>query len=127
MNTMHVLAPFLVLLFPFLGAVIGLFLERRNPRLQALVSTACMGLPCAVASFLFLLTAYSKDAATLHAEVLANGPAHWMTTGLNTIRLGFHLDHLGAAMLGMVTLAAFMIHVFSIGYMEGDTRYGAFF
>jgi NADH-quinone oxidoreductase subunit L len=127
MNTMHVLAPLLVLSFPFLGAVIGLFLERKNPKLQAMISTVCMGLACAVAWFLVVLPAFGKTPAELDAEVLANGPANWITTGLNTIRLGFHLDHLGAAMLGMVTLAAFMIHVFSIGYMEGDTRYGAFF
>jgi NADH-quinone oxidoreductase subunit L len=127
MNTTHVLAPLLVLAFPFLGAVIGLFLERRNPKLQALISTACMGLSCAVAWLLVVLPAFGKSPEALDAEVLANGPANWITTGLNTIRLGFHLDHLGSAMLGMVTLAAFMIHVFSIGYMEGDTRYGAFF
>jgi NADH-quinone oxidoreductase subunit L len=127
MNTTHVLAPLLVLLFPFIGAVIGLFLERKNPRLQALVSTSCMGLACVVAWALVSLPAFGKSPEALNAEVLANGPAAWMTTGLSTIRLGFHLDHLGAAMLGMVTLAAFMIHVFSIGYMEGDPRYGAFF
>jgi NADH-quinone oxidoreductase subunit L len=127
MNTTHVLAPLLVLLFPFLGAAIGLFLERKNPKLQALISTACMGLACATAWILVTLPAFGKTPEELAVEVAANGPANWMTTGLNTIRLGFHLDHLGSAMLGMVTLAAFMIHVFSIGYMEGDTRYGAFF
>src|SRR5690349_6547857 len=108
MNTTHVLAPLLVLAFPFLGAVIGLFNERRNAKLQALVSTACMGLACVTAWFLVVVPAFGKSPEALDAEVLANGPANWVTTGLNTIRLGFHLDHLGTAMLGMVTLAAFM-------------------
>jgi NADH-quinone oxidoreductase subunit L len=127
MNATHFLAPLLVLAFPFLGAVVGLFLERKNPRMQALFSTGCMGLACVVAWLLVVLPAFGKSPEGLNAEVLANGPAAWMTTGLNTIRLGFHLDHLGSAMLGMVTLASFMIHVFSIGYMEGDPRYGSFF
>ena len=68
MNSTHVLAPLLVLAFPFLGAVIGLFLERRNPKLQAMVSTVCMGLACGAAWILVVLPAFGKTPETLNAE-----------------------------------------------------------
>src|ERR1043166_8685654 len=41
----------------------------------------------------------------------------WFTFGEQTLRLGFILDPLGAAMLGRLALVGLCIFVFSIGYM----------
>jgi NADH-quinone oxidoreductase subunit L len=124
---MHRLAPILILAFPLLGACLALLLERAKPRLTALVSTSCMGASFVVALFLVVLPAFGKDPLGLAGEIAAQGPADWIPIGAGALRVGFHIDHLGAALLGMVTLTSFMIHVFSIGYMAGDPRYGAFF
>ncbi|MHC4924201.1 MAG: proton-conducting transporter transmembrane domain-containing protein, partial [Planctomycetota bacterium] len=67
---------------------------------------------------------------------LQNQPKTWMeadriegesTISVYGIKLGIHIDHLAMAMLLMVTLASTLIHVFSMGYMHGDPRFGAFF
>src|SRR5438477_2265071 len=51
----------------------------------------------------------------------------WFTFGEQTLRLGFVLDPLAAAMLVMITLVGLCIFVFSIGYMAGDKNFTRFF
>ncbi|NUQ01104.1 MAG: NADH-quinone oxidoreductase subunit L, partial [Armatimonadetes bacterium] len=41
-------------------------------------------------------------------------------------RIGVMVDHLGAAMLAMVTLIVLMIEVYSVGYMKGETHFSRF-
>ncbi|MCA8939491.1 MAG: hypothetical protein KDB07_06775, partial [Planctomycetes bacterium] len=40
--------------------------------------------------------------------------------------VGIYIDNVTAITLAMVTLLAFLIHLFSIGYMYGEIRYGRF-
>ncbi|PYL06766.1 MAG: NADH-quinone oxidoreductase subunit L, partial [Verrucomicrobia bacterium] len=51
----------------------------------------------------------------------------WFTFGDQTLRLGFILDPLGAAMLLMIALVGLCIFVFSIGYMADDKDFTRFF
>jgi NADH-quinone oxidoreductase subunit L len=51
----------------------------------------------------------------------------WFTFGDQTLRLGFVLDPLDAAMLVMISLVGFCIFVFSVGYMAGDKDFTRFF
>ena len=51
----------------------------------------------------------------------------WFTFGEQTLRLGFVLDPLTAAMLLMITFVALWIFVFSIGYMADDKNFTRFF
>ncbi len=51
----------------------------------------------------------------------------WFTFGEQTLRLGFVLDPLTAAMLLMITFVSLWIFVFSIGYMAGDKNFSRFF
>src|SRR5260221_10399113 len=51
----------------------------------------------------------------------------WFTFGEQTLRLGFVLDPLAAAMLLMITLVSLCIFIFSIGYMAGDKNFSRFF
>jgi len=51
----------------------------------------------------------------------------WFTFGEQTLRLGFVLDPLAAAMLAMITLVGLCIFVFSIGYMAEDKNFTRFF
>lgn len=51
----------------------------------------------------------------------------WFTFGEQTLRIGFVLDPLAAAMLAMITLVSLCIFVFSIGYMADDKNFTRFF
>jgi NADH-quinone oxidoreductase subunit L len=51
----------------------------------------------------------------------------WFTFGEQTLRLGFVLDPLAAAMLVMISLVSLCIFVFSVGYMSDDKNFTRFF
>jgi len=51
----------------------------------------------------------------------------WFTFGEQTLRLGFVLDPLAAAMLVMISLVSLCIFVFSVGYMIDDKNFSRFF
>ena len=51
----------------------------------------------------------------------------WFTFGEQTLRIGWVLDPLAAAMLVMITLVGLCIFVFSLGYMAGDKNFARFF
>src|SRR5881398_1894953 len=51
----------------------------------------------------------------------------WFTFGEETLRLGFVLDPLAAAMLLMIALVGLCIFVFSVGYMADDKNFTRFF
>ena len=51
----------------------------------------------------------------------------WFTFGDQTLRLGFVLDPLAAAMLVMISLVGLCIFVFSVGYMADDKDFSRFF
>ncbi|MCX7985171.1 MAG: NADH-quinone oxidoreductase subunit L [Bacteroidetes bacterium] len=43
------------------------------------------------------------------------------------VELGILIDNVAAIMLTVVTLVSALVHLFSIGYMRGDVRYGRYF
>ena len=51
----------------------------------------------------------------------------WFTFGEQSLRLGFVLDPLAAAMVVMITFVGLCIFVFSIGYMAADKNFSRFF
>ncbi|HEY6228193.1 MAG TPA: NADH-quinone oxidoreductase subunit L, partial [Verrucomicrobiae bacterium] len=51
----------------------------------------------------------------------------WFVFGEQSLRLGFVLDPLAAAMMLMITLVGLCIFVFSIGYMAEDKNFSRFF
>jgi NADH-quinone oxidoreductase subunit L len=51
----------------------------------------------------------------------------WFTFGEHTLRIGWVLDPLAAAMLLMITFVGLWIFVFSVGYMAGDKNFTRFF
>jgi NADH-quinone oxidoreductase subunit L len=51
----------------------------------------------------------------------------WFTFGEQSLRIGFILDPLAAAMLVMISLVGLCIFVFSVGYMADDKNFSRFF
>lgn len=51
----------------------------------------------------------------------------WVHSGAYTFHVGFLVDELSACMIMLVTFVSLLVHVYSIGYMEGDPGYQRFF
>src|SRR4030042_3351398 len=51
----------------------------------------------------------------------------WIEYAGFNLRLGFAVDQLTIVMLVVVSFVAFMVAVYSVGYMKGDPHYGWFF
>ena len=53
--------------------------------------------------------------------------ATWMTAGSFTAEFGIYLDQLSLVMLLVVTGVGFLIHIYSVGYMEHEGGYYRYF
>lgn len=109
---------------PLFGAVIaGLFgknLGRKNThRLTVLM----------VAASFFLSLFLAKQAFIDKAFVMPLDLTWytWATIADIPIRVGFYLDQLSITMLLVVTFVSWMVHIYTIGYMEEDPGYQRFF
>ncbi len=51
----------------------------------------------------------------------------WAVVGKTLMEVGFMVDGLTAMMMVVVTFVSLMVHVYTIGYMEGDPGYQRFF
>src|SRR5262249_28947190 len=66
-------------------------------------------------------------APTLHTHAFAVQNFTWFTFGNQSLRIGFVLDPLAAAMLVMISLVGLCIFTFSISYMGEDKNFSRFF
>ncbi len=114
--------PWLIPILPLVGALInGLFGKRFAKSLVASVALFFTG-----ASFLF---------ACVHAYVLVHSGAEalevsygtWIRAGKFSADFGIYLDHLSLIMMLVVTGVGFLIHVYSVAYMEHEGGYYRFF
>ncbi len=112
----------LILLLPLAGfVVLGLF-GRALPR--AVISLVACG--TVLAAFVLTVVNFSQLVnGTLDARDVSLGT--WVTSGTLQINFGLLFDPLSAVMLLVVTGVGFLIHVYSIGYMEDDPGYWRFF
>jgi NADH-quinone oxidoreductase subunit L len=123
-------------LIPLVGYVLQIFLRRRLPHGDKLLTLGMFAVMC--------ITVYlgAKALHAAHAGPAAPGFFHhssevgwefgWLYTrgvvpDAQNIVLGILYDPLGAAMLAVVGIVSFCVHLFSIGYMQGDKRYPIFF
>ena len=114
---------YLILLFPLLSFVInGLFLCFKHRKAAAILSTSLSGLGAIFAIFLVVqffisgakpLTAWEFEFLSFSGNLIAT--------------IGCLLDSLSAMMVLTVSLIAFVVHIYSIGYMQDDLSSGRFF
>ncbi len=95
-------------------AVNGLLGTRLGKSFVSAVGVGAAGL-VTLAAYSRLVPFASGDHATVVEPV-----ARWITVSDLSIDLSFRLDPLSALMLSFVTLVAFLIHIYAIGYMHGD-------
>jgi len=51
----------------------------------------------------------------------------WITSGAFSVAVGFSIDSLTAVMLIVVTTVSLLVHIYSIGYMHGESGYWRFY
>jgi NADH-quinone oxidoreductase subunit L len=111
----------IVLFAPLAGFLLQFFVGRRLPRQGDWLTVLAIGASL-VASVLILLR-------VLGGEERFTWSAPWFRADPSAPpwQLSILVDGLTAVMLFVVTLVSFLVHVFSVGYMHGDPRYGRFF
>ncbi|HXG37948.1 MAG TPA: NADH-quinone oxidoreductase subunit L [Bacteroidota bacterium] len=116
-----------ILLLPLLGFAVLIFFNKRLPRQGDWLGTGILFLALALslAVFFVKLTQYPNETiqGTFSWVDFGNVPG----IGPLKLELGIMVDNLVAVMLVVVTLVSALVHLFSIGYMHGDVRYGRYF
>ena len=114
----------LIPLLPLLGAAINGLLGRNFPRKM----TATVALASTAASL-----AWALNAAAHFASLPASAIPHiehyatWIRSGNFSVEYGFQLDQLSVIMMLVVTGVGFLIHIYSVAYMEHEGGYYRFF
>ena len=113
----------LIPFFPLVGSIInGLFGKKiKNEAVIGGIATGLMFLSFLVAASNFFTLL--GDTEKVHELVIAS----WMSIGDLQVNWEFLLDPLSAVMIMVVTGVGTLIHLYSIGYMHGETGYFRFF
>jgi len=111
---------FLIPLLPLLASFITLTFGRRYFRAKAHL------LPILALFFSFLLS-IKVLVDVINGKIFSFDIYSWMFVYDLKVGLGFLVDPLSAAMMTMVTCVSFLIHIYSVGYMNGDPGYYRFF
>lgn len=113
----------LILLLPLTGAVGLLFVGPRLGRAAGILGSAAVA-GGAVAAWVSFLRLVARPAGS--RAIVLHG-FQWLDAGSLHVGINVRFDQLSAVMCVMVTTVAFLIHVYSTGYMKGDPRYSRFF
>src|SRR5512143_639527 len=83
-----------------------------------------VAVPAVVLSFLFSLFALMDVAGGHHTTIRLYT---WLTSGTLDIHIGLTIDRLTAVMLLLVTTVSALVHIYTVGYMQGEPGYARFF
>ena len=112
----------LILLLPLLGSLSSGFLGRwlgyfGGPLLTVLL----MGVT------LFLALCGYYEVIFMGSPLLLPLPFSWLTLGWLDLDMGFMMDELSMSMMIPITTVSFLVHMYAIGYMNGDPHIQRFF
>src|SRR5262245_19955048 len=116
-----VLIALVICAMPLLSAIVIAAFKKQLGTKADVVGIGAMGIALALASYLALNYRHVVEECA-HAT-----PLEWFTVGDVTWKIGVSLNGLTLAMLIVVTLVSFLVHLFSKGYMHGDSRYEDFY
>jgi len=116
-------AIWLIPLLPLAGAAVNLFLGRRLGRAAGWLAAGLVAAAFVVAvGALFDLLSLPADQ---RAHVV--NAFDWISVGSFSVNVAFLADPLSMTMTLVVTGVGALIHVYAIGYMDRDPRFGTFF
>jgi NADH-quinone oxidoreductase subunit L len=105
------------------GAAVNMFFGRRLGRAAGWIASATVGLAFAI-GVAVLVDLLSLPAEQRHHVVEL---FEWIDAGGLSLRVSFLVDPLSLTMVLVVTGVGALIHVYAVGYMEGDPRFERFF
>ena len=113
----------LVPALPLAGFVVNLFVGRRLGRAAGWLATVLMAGAAALAIAIGLdLLALPADERLRVVHLF-----DWIHVGSFSVDVDLRVDQLSMLMVLVVTVVGALIHLYSIGYMDGDPRLGRFF
>jgi NADH-quinone oxidoreductase subunit L len=113
-----ILLAVVILAMPLLSAVVIAACKKALGAKADLVGIGAMGVALALA--IVLAVGHHEYAGQKHVF-------EWFSVAGTKWNVGIGLDGLTLAMLVVVTLVSFLVHLFSKGYMHGDSRYEDFY
>ena len=116
-------AIWLIPLLPLAGAAVNLFLGRRLGKAAGWLAAGLVAAAFAVA------VAALFDLLSLPADQRAHvvNAFDWISVGSFSVNVAFLADPLSMTMTLVVTGVGALIHVYAVGYMDRDPRFGTFF
>jgi NADH:ubiquinone oxidoreductase subunit 5 (subunit L)/multisubunit Na+/H+ antiporter MnhA subunit len=109
----------LIPLFPLLSFVLIVFFLNRNNKVSSYFAIGMVLL-----SFLVSLKVFFEVLA--HPEPY-QAFVNWLVWSDFVIPMGIYIDPLAVVMLMVVTIVSSLVHIYSLGYMQGDPRFARFF
>ncbi len=129
--------PGLVILVPLLGflinGVISLYINRPGREVtdqDILMSkrvASLVGPGSVLISFFLVATNGLRMFLTEHPSTLNRSYWTWIETSQFVVEAGIQIDALSIVMMSVITGVGFLIHVFSMGYMEDEKGYARYF
>ncbi len=113
------------LFMPMLSALLIAVLGGRMPKICDLIGIGTMGVSLLCAIVLGL--GHATYGAQTWEFTWITMDVGWVTSEPLSWTLGITVDGLTTALLLVVTLVSFLVHLFSKGYMHGDDRYVDFY
>ncbi len=112
---------FLIPLLPLLAFAINLLFGRAYIRDKA----HFVALPALGGAWVLSLLAFNdvRDSG----EAINQHLFTWIPAGDFIVKANLHVDQLSAIMLLVVSTVAFLVHIYSVGYMQGDPGFYRFF
>jgi NADH-quinone oxidoreductase subunit L len=118
-----------ILLIPlFMFLLTGLFGNRFKPMVSGIAGTAGLGVIWLLSIFTawkYFFVLEKVDGA--YAKLLAVNTVWLRLTDTLHIDMGVLLDPISVMMLIVITTVSFMVHIYSLGYMQGEKGFQRFF
>ncbi len=118
---MMTFAPFFLIL-PLAAFAIQMFFGKRLPRKGDWVSITAVGLTLCLAIAMFVMMLFLYD-----SEMIEEVTWEWFNLGELSVKIGILVDNVTVIMLMVVAIVSGLVHLYSVGYMNGDPRYSRYF
>jgi NADH-ubiquinone oxidoreductase chain 5 len=110
-----------LIILPLLSAIISGFFGRKiGVNGAQFISCTCIGITMLLSTFAFFEVGMNNISVFIHMF-------RWIDLESINIDWGFNFDSLTVSMLIPVLIVSFLVHIYSIGYMEGDPHNQRFF
>ena len=115
-------ACFAIVTLPLLSFALIMIFTWRKPKLSLAISLICSTIPLILAWTLFFKL---QGGVSLVQPIIRQ--FNWLVSDTVVVPFGFLLDPVSLLMLVIVATIAWLIQIYSIGYMEGDPGFGRFY